>query len=942
MASALISNILHISFDSVLAMDDAGLVAVFEALVATGLKEFLGTIRGMTVEISENVFAGAFQRPMDGLTDLSEVPKDLVFDARNIVSDSGKQVSTSCKKREMKIEFHLLSDILAKTIFVKAGSFDAVTHERFLLMTAIISDVKINWSRLLFDILKDMATPGSRQAKGFAIQICVLLKNVPGLELGDFKSFPSPRILMEKTVHRYVVINEKVSGEEVADEPRVKKTPIKRAASKKRPAVAAAEPVVKRKRTTKGKSVSSKENLEILPVAQEAVPLQIIEPTSAATVEQPPVPKRKSKKRRLRLPKGSDDENVETPVTIERAETAVDISEEETVSVFEKSEPTVANVPVSESTTEEVISTSADDVDIIIEQVIAETAQMGADEVEIDIGGATVSGPAVGSQAVEKADDGTDEEIETIDVGTGVGEQQLQTFDTTDNRTDASADYTMTEPVEEMEMAAVEQSTDEAIWESLFLSQGSMKETGTRPPKIPATDKGKALLQERDPVNGNPVQEQFSLIVSDVDLLVQLREQIIDEVDKFFNSFSLKKLAARQTDDISAKEELVLSWAEAESTRVDINRKTYILTKYRELLIRKFLEAHRANFVPGDGSSAVDLKILDKLSSLHLFLVEELKKEVQAHGLMWDRMCCSQIFEGRPRDRGAVIARTNSNTRSTYWIRTMILVDGVWVVEPCGDHWVKIPQRIVNNEILRQRSYDDTLPPITTANWFYPDIRNFVSSIAEDKSALRVVQSVNRSDDSSLHFDDTDAAVTSLFLPTTAPDVTDALAQIRTSIDQIRVEQIRRKDDVDKLRDTLLMHIHDIEKKFLERFDAHDRTYRVLLNNIRHDARDHKKILSLDLKSSQQKLSTQVASAAFDTVDVRKEVKDLNAKVTFLDGQVAAIRSELFDFRAKPKENHLNLSTQLGFLVDYINRGGDAKKGEGGSSRPQPPPDDQS
>ncbi|KZV26608.1 hypothetical protein F511_08132 [Dorcoceras hygrometricum] len=394
MASALISNSHHISFDSVLAMDDAGLVAVFEALVATGLKDFLGcpaiyyeaalteffenssvrdgmvvsTIRGMTVEISENVFAGAFQLPMDGLTDLSEVLKDLVFDVRSIVSDSGEQVSTSCKKREMEIEFRLLSYILAKTIFVKAGSFDAVTHERFLLMYAIISGVKINWSRLLFDILKDMATPGSRQAKGFAIQICVLLKNVPGLELGDSREFPSPRILTEKTVHMYVVINEKVSGEEVADKPRVKKTPIKKAESKKRPAVAAAEPVVKKKRTTKGKSVSSKENLDILPVAQETVPLQIIEPTLVAPAEQPSVPKQKSKKRRLRLPKDSDDENVES-VDVQRAETAVDISEEETVSVFEESEPIVANVPVAESATEEVIPTSADDVDVIIEQI---------------------------------------------------------------------------------------------------------------------------------------------------------------------------------------------------------------------------------------------------------------------------------------------------------------------------------------------------------------------------------------------------------------------------------------------------------------------------------------------------------------------------------------------------------------------------------------------
>ncbi|KZV18793.1 hypothetical protein F511_37390 [Dorcoceras hygrometricum] len=550
--------------------------------------------------------------------------------------------------------------------------------------------------------------------------------------------------------------------------------------------------------------------------------------------------------------KGSDDENVEnveTPVTLEvtgetvveqesavenviesvdvqRVETAVDISEDETVSVFEKFEPTMANVPVAEYATEE-------------------TAQMGADEEEIDIGGPTVSGSAVGSQAVEKADDfelllnlsyeefharqagqpvvtasDTDEDIETIDVGTGVGNPQLQTFDTADRRTDASADYIVTDPVEEMEMAAVEQHADEAM---------SMEEILMTIPEtcleIPATDKGKALLQERDPVKGNPVMEQFLLIVADIDLLVQLREQIID--------------------------------------------KENVLTKYRELLIRKCLEAHRENFVPGDGSSAIDLKILAKLSSLHLFLVEELKMEVQAHGLKWDKTCCSQIFEGRPRDRAE------------------------------EDQHV---QRLL-------------------------DQRPFSSS---------------SSDDSSLNFYDTDAAVTSLFLPTAATDVPDAFAQLRASIDQLHFEQIRRKDDFDKLRDTLLINIRDIDKKFSERFDAHDRTYRVLLNNIRHDAPDHKNLLSLDLKSSQKKLSTQVAAAAFDTVDVRKEVKELNAKVTYLDGQVAAIRRELFDFRSKAEENHLNLSTKLGFLVDYINRGGDAKKGEGGSSRPQPPPDNQS
>ncbi|KZV36817.1 hypothetical protein F511_22852 [Dorcoceras hygrometricum] len=141
-----------------------------------------------------------------------------------------------------------------------------------------------------------------------------------------------------------------------------------------------------------------------------------------------------------------------------------------------------------------------------------------------------------------------------------------------------------------------------------------------------------------------------------------------------------------------------------------------------------------------------------------------------------------------------------------------------------------------------------------------------------------------------------------------ATDITESFAQLHASIEDIRFEQIRRKDDTDRLR----------------------------------DIQDLRAVLSLDLSTYQKKLSTQVAATALDNVDVRKEVKALNAKVTFLDEQVAAMRNDLLNFHAKAEENHLNLSTELGLLVDYINRGGDAKKGKSGSSQLRPPPDDQS
>ncbi|KZV06845.1 hypothetical protein F511_45675 [Dorcoceras hygrometricum] len=158
------------------------------------------------------------------------------------------------------MQYRLLSDILAKSLFVKAGSFDVVTRDRFLLMTAITFDVKVNWGNLLFGVLKEMVTPDSRQAKGYAIQICVLLKSIPGLELGESKAFPAPRILNEKTVHRIVSVNENVWVEEVGEAPREKKTPVKKTLSKKRQAAGEAEvaPVIKKKRSTKGKPVAAR------------------------------------------------------------------------------------------------------------------------------------------------------------------------------------------------------------------------------------------------------------------------------------------------------------------------------------------------------------------------------------------------------------------------------------------------------------------------------------------------------------------------------------------------------------------------------------------------------------------------------------------------------------------------------------------------------------
>ncbi|KZT76245.1 hypothetical protein F511_46731 [Dorcoceras hygrometricum] len=83
---------------------------------------------------------------------------------------------------------------------------------------------------------------------------------------------------------------------------------------------------------------------------------------------------------------------------------------------------------------------------------------------------------------------------------------------------------------------------------------------------------------------------------------------------------------------------------------------------------------------------------------------------------------------------------------------------------------------------------------------------------------------------------------------------------------------------------------------------------------------------------------TQGVTADTASLEIRKAINAVDAKILLLDGQVAAIRSEHLEFQAKISADLLSLSTKIGDLVDYI-RSGDAKKGEGSSSRrPLPTP----
>ncbi|KZV14920.1 dystroglycan-like [Dorcoceras hygrometricum] len=571
MASSFYRNSQNIDFDSVLAMDDPGMVSMFQALMASGLVGFLGcpaviyeaalvdffenasvregviisTVAGKLVEISEEWFAESFDLPVDGLSALSEITKDKSFVARSIVS-----------------------------------------------LLAVVCGVRMNWARVLFNILKKMVTPGSKQAKGFAAQISLLLENISNLELGESSEFPASKILTEKTVHRYVSLNDKGGAKEAADAPLVKKEP------QKRPVAADFEaPVIKNKSTMKKKSGSSKAFLEIVAVAQEAVPIQMVEPTTSE-------------------PAAEDEISADPPADEVAGETAdVEAADEGSNEEPAAGDATRINEPTSEPAVTEFVneeSSTNDDVDIIIEQFLADTAQISVDEGEqvvrtLDEGNqpaGTAKKPhwfdlpyddLIASWDAERpvvtASD-TDEDVETMDVGAAGGDQQVQ--------------FSEEEP-EDVEMSDDEQSVDELIdadekmsledilvtipvdiqlpSADIEITKITMGKEIKIPsvdektqylaslPKIPVDSKGKAILVEKDPVKGNPAREHYSLICADIDLLVHLRAQVIDAYDQFFLSFSFKNPATINIEELSKKEEQVLCWGETETTHVALNRK---------------------------------------------------------------------------------------------------------------------------------------------------------------------------------------------------------------------------------------------------------------------------------------------------------------------------------------------------------------------------------
>ncbi|KZV51441.1 hypothetical protein F511_35286 [Dorcoceras hygrometricum] len=178
-----------VDFESVLAMEHSGMVGMFQTLENTGLKGFLnatgsvyeaamaeffanvkviaGTIvsfiANRKLALSKEMFAEAFGLPAEGMVGFLDIPKETMIEMRGRFSGSDVPFCAPSKKKEMKMEFRLLHDIVAKALCAKFGSFDMVTSEKFDLMVAIYVSLKsLCIERLPMQIFKLPLRPGKR------------------------------------------------------------------------------------------------------------------------------------------------------------------------------------------------------------------------------------------------------------------------------------------------------------------------------------------------------------------------------------------------------------------------------------------------------------------------------------------------------------------------------------------------------------------------------------------------------------------------------------------------------------------------------------------------------------------------------------------------------------------------------------------------------------
>ncbi|KZV24865.1 callose synthase 3-like [Dorcoceras hygrometricum] len=486
----------------------------------------------------------------------------------------------------------------------------------------------------------------------------------------------------------------------------------------------------------------------------------------------------------------------------------------------------------------------------------------------------------------------------------------------------------------------------------------------------------------------------------------------------------------------------MLEWAETDSLETAVKRRLFILTKYRELLLRTLLDSHRHYLVSGQPWTATASQTFDLLSAVHSESLDALRNHQQEHGIFLEQPCSSTAVD-YAEACGAVLARFFSVAKSTCWVRPMICVDGIWTPLQGPDLWrsgcklslflnkveMSAPavQDIFGHSVssIEPTQYWEAAPflpktwtwhcvctevfPFTISGRLRPascstdivmyslDVQKLPAYLLDDfqrgihtdcfagyfDSSVALSDSETHSDSSSgctvyrspspvenlfalgpAIFSRVDQVEQSYFVQ--SPISPPAASSLQESSSSSDVSIHFDSEDL-PMRTSEAAHtsapgdshassaaLEDLRSYFSKRIDESTTELRSKVNevefNVRgdlakqqawlrqmfHSACDILERQSTQLKDLKKGLLAPVSTIFQDLLDLKRNDRAHEAKLNALDGQVAALRNDQLEFQNRISADLLSLSTQFADIVEFI-RGGDAKKGESGSSSRPPP-----
>ncbi|KZV20900.1 hypothetical protein F511_27769 [Dorcoceras hygrometricum] len=929
---------------------------MFKALETSGLRGFLGcesvvyekeleqffdtalvqdgdikvAISGKYFYVSQSQFADVFELPTEGLVSFSDVPKHLVYKARSIFSQSGEQVSIHGKKRFMKHEYRLLNDILAKAIIVKAGSFDAVTNERFMMMTAIHFGLKVNWSKVLFSVLKDMVDRTQKKAKGYAAQIGVLLKSIPAITMGEGVPFPISKILSIKTVNTYVAMNHTIDARSQSDEPGVadvavvkRKSKSKKkyettddtqveiisvvAGLKKRPAAEDSAPVIpKMRRTVKGKA-----SLDVVPDAQDVVPMQIIEPISAATVVKSLAPKRISREHCDVLSMQIDSDLVIYRTTLVRTFQVIIIFS--FGNLFDRSDL--------------IGDQSCNDV-VVMDIVIWTRARWAGLSTLL----VYLYNRLRASLTLKKTHNLTLAPNLSAPL---LSQSRRRRRPPPSPPPPPLSDRTCSDQLfEEFPSVLISSGLLVQADEGTLLLVADLIRRNLPPPTVKcrfSRETGRSQVPRRQQ-DGIRIRHGFPTPTGSDDEIMDTQEPVkendeiaekhTDEIADIIGQITVETLKM-WSDNKEQEEQRTGNVVEAENSKVPVVEKEMdkaVSSKHTE-------EEHMS-------IDDLLLQISDDMMLPSVTAAEITKIRLGDSITINEVQERDWYYASLPRisthDKGKEPLEENEPVRGNPAKETVELI--------CGDVDFLVQLRDKRRMYILAKYREMLLRKFLDSHRRY-----FAPGQPWMAMASQIIALLSKYREMLLRkFLDSHRRYFAPGQPWMAM-ASQIIALLSVAHSKSLEDILAQRQVPESVVDTEFVP-HGLFIEPVQYWGAAPSLIKTWgwARSARQDGQNQDDIQTLRFNAFQKVVLAQGVTAGADSVEVRKEIKALDAKITSLDGQVAAIRNEQLEFQSKIAADILNISTQLGDLVDYI-RGGDAKKGEGSSRRcPLPPPVNQS